>query len=60
MENMEGNDIPNLIQRTGGFDMTNMDSEYNLDHMAQMQDEATARDVCHGKTHHQYGGILGP
>ncbi len=61
MENMEGNDIPKLIQKTGGFDTTNADSKYNLDHMVQMQDEAAVRDVRRNKTcHHQYGGILGP
>ncbi len=40
MEKMEGNDIPKLIWKTGGFDTTNMDSEFNLDHMVQMQDAA--------------------
>ncbi len=60
MENMEENDIPKLIRKTGSFDTTNMDSKLNLDCMVQMQDEAAARDVCHGKTRrHQYGGILG-
>ncbi len=41
---MEGNDIPKLIRRMGGFDMTNADSEYNLDRMVTMQDEAATRD----------------
>ncbi len=60
LENMEGNDIPKLIRKTGGFDMTNVDSDYNLDRMVKMQDEAAMRDICHGKKHHhQYGGILG-
>ncbi len=60
MENMEGNDIPKLIRKTGGFNTTNADSEYNLDHMVKTQDEATMKGVHHGKTrHHQYGGILG-
>ncbi len=59
MENMEENDIPKLIQKMGGFDTNNVDSEFNLDRMVQMQDEATTRDVHHGKTHrHQYRGIL--
>ncbi len=44
LELMEGNDIPKLIWRTGGFDMTNVDSKYNLDRMVVMQDEAAARD----------------
>ncbi len=44
----------------GGFDTTNMDSEFNFDRMVQMQDEAAKRDVHHGKTRrHEYGGILG-
>ncbi len=61
MEKMEENDIPKLIQKTGGFDTTNMDSEFNLDHMVQMQDEAAKRDAHHGKIrHHHYGRILGP
>ncbi len=60
MENMEENNIPKLIQKMGGFDTTNVDSEFNLDRMVQMQDEAAARDMLHGKTRrHQYGGILG-
>ncbi len=41
MEKMEENDIPKLIRKTGGFDTMNMDSEFNLDHMVQMHDEAT-------------------
>ncbi len=61
MEKMGENDIPKLIQKMGGFDTTNMDSEFNLDRMVQMQDEAATRGVRHGKTcRHQYGGILGP
>ncbi len=31
LERMEGKDIPKLIQKMGGFNMTNADSEYNLD-----------------------------
>ncbi len=38
---MEENDILKLIWKTGSFDTTNTDSEFNLDHMVQMQD-ATA------------------
>ncbi len=60
LERMEGNDIPKLIQKTGGFEMMNMDSDYNLYRMVTMQDEAAVRDLHHGKKrHHQYGGILG-
>ncbi len=44
LEKMEGNDIPKLIRKTGGFDMTNVDSKHNLDRMVMMQDEAAARD----------------
>ncbi len=40
MEKMEENDILKLIRRTGGFDTTNTDSEFNLYHMVQMPDEA--------------------
>ncbi len=57
---MEGNDIPKLIRRMGGFDTTNVDSKYNLDRMVKMQDEAAMRDLRNEKTHHHhYGGILG-
>ncbi len=41
LEKMEENDIPKLIQKTGGFDTTNMDTKFNLDRMVQMQDAAT-------------------
>ncbi len=40
MEKMEGNDIQKLNQKLGGFDTMNADSEFNLDHMVQMQDAA--------------------
>ncbi len=61
MEKMEGNNIPKLIQKTGGFDTMNMDSKFNLDHMVQMQDAATEQGMRYGKTHrHQYEGIMGP
>ncbi len=57
---MEGNDIPKLIQKMGGFDTTNADSEFNLDRMVTMQDEAATRDQRHEKKrHHEYGGLLG-
>ncbi len=40
--------------------MTNVDSEFNLDRMVMMQDEAAMRDRHSGKKCcHQYGGILG-
>ncbi len=56
MQEMGENDIPKLIRKMGGFDMTNTNSKFNLGHMVQMQDEAAARDKHHGKTrHHQYG-----
>ncbi len=41
LEKMEPNDIPKLIQKTGRFDNTNEDSQFNLDWMVQMQDDAT-------------------
>ncbi len=60
MEHMQPNDIPKLIRKTGGFDTTNADSEFNLERMVMMQDEAAARDTHHEKTRqHQYRGILG-
>ncbi len=31
LEKMEEKDIPKLIQKTGGFDTMNTDSEFNLD-----------------------------
>ncbi len=40
LEKMEENDIPKLIWKTGGFDTMNVDSEFNLDRMVQMQDNA--------------------
>ncbi len=60
LQDMEGNDIPKMMWRTGGFDLTNTDSEFNLDRMVIMQDEAAERDRRRGKTrHHTYGGLLG-
>ncbi len=41
---MEPNDIPKLIRKTGKFDNMNEDSEYNLDRMVQMQDDAADWD----------------
>ncbi len=44
----------------GRFDTTNTDSEFNLDRVVMMQDEAAVRDIHHGKSRrHQYRGILG-
>ncbi len=61
LEKMELNDIPKLIQKTRKFDNTNEVSQYNLDRMVQMQDDAADRDQRHRKTHcHMYGGVLGP
>ncbi len=40
--------------------MSNVDSDFNLDRMMMMQDEAAVRDRRHGKKHcHKYRGILG-
>ncbi len=44
LELMEGNDIPKLIQKTGRFNMTNVDSDYNLERMVMMKNEAAERD----------------
>ncbi len=44
LEKMEENDIPKLIQKMGGFNSSNVDSEFNLGRMMKMQDEAAARD----------------
>ncbi len=58
---MELNDIPKLIWKTRKFDNTNEESQFNLDWMVHMQDDAADRDQCHDKTcHHMYGGVLGP
>ncbi len=60
LENMEENDIPKLIQKMGGFDASNVDSDFNLGRMMEMQDEAATRDRHHAKKrHHKYGGLLG-
>ncbi len=50
LEKMEENDILKLIQKTGGFDTTNTDNEFNLDQMVQMQDNAAERDACYKKS----------
>ncbi len=61
LEKLEQNGILKLIQKTWKFDNTNMDSQYNLDRMVQMQNDAADRNDRHGKTpHHMYGGVLGP
>ncbi|MCP4602581.1 MAG: hypothetical protein GY847_19045 [Proteobacteria bacterium] len=44
LKDMEGNDLPKMMWRMGGFDATNTDSEFNLDRMVKMQDEAAERD----------------
>ncbi len=60
LEKMEENDIPKLIQKMGGFDTMNADSEFSLDRMVQMQDAAPEWDVRYEKKcQHQYGGIMG-
>ncbi len=49
LENMEENDIPKLIWKMGGFDTSNVDSDFNLGRMTEMQDEAAAKDRRHAK-----------
>ncbi len=45
IDKLEPNDLLKLIRKTGRFDNTNMDSEFNLDRMVQMQNDAAERDL---------------
>ncbi len=61
LDRMEPNDILKLTRKTRKFNNMNEDSEFNLDRMIQMQNDAADQDECHGKTHrHMYGGVPRP
>ncbi len=58
---LELNDLLKLIRKMGKFDNTNVDSEFNLDRMVQMQNEAAEWDLHHRRKHrHAYREIPGP